>query len=81
MGIHIKVSNVIKQETVLYQKAENVVKPAVNGYIRIDNVNRLFYPDKASPITNFAKVSKNYNNIYFSWKNPSYNYTGVVIRA
>ena len=81
MPHYIGVSSVARKVTQPYLGVSAVARKVKNGYVGVSAVARTFYVSTASAVTNFAKVSKEWNKINFSWTNPSSNYTGVMIRA
>lgn len=81
MPQYIGVGNVAREVSSQYIGVSSVSRQVVGGYIGVSGVARKFFPSGASAITNFKKTSKAYNNIYFSWTNPSSNYTGIRIQA
>ena len=81
MSQYIGVKGVARKVVSQYVGVSSVARKVTNGYVGVDGVARKFYPSEASAITNFKKTSKAYNYIYFSWTNPSSNYTGVRIQA
>lgn len=81
MPQYIGVGNVAREVSSQYIGVSSVSRQVVGGYIGVSGVARQFFPSGASAITNFAKKQKQYNKINFTWKNPTSNYTGVMIRA
>lgn len=81
MPEYIGINNVARNVTQQYIGVSSVSRQVVNGYIGVGGVARLFFGGSAKAVTNFKKTSKGYNYIYFSWTNPTSNYTGIIIRA
>ena len=81
MPEYIGINNVARNVSQQYVGVSSVARQVSNGYVGIGGVARLFFSSGVPPVTNFAKVSKEYNKINFSWTNPTSNYTGFLIRA
>ena len=74
------INNVARNVTSQYIGVSSVARQITNGYIGIGGVARQFFTSGVPSVSNFAKVSKEWNKINFSWTNPTVNYTGFLIR-
>ena len=81
MPEYIKNSGVVRTVASQCVCVSSVNRKVVNGYTKASSVTRQFFASGVSAITNFKKVSKGYNYVYFSWTNPTANYTGIRIQA